>query len=279
MLHDTVRNEAFDAVIRDVVKPGDVVLDIGSGSGLLSMMAARAGASKVYGCDDHVNMCEAARMIIAQNGFADRVTIINKRSTDLVPGVDLPKADLLICEIFDVGLFGEDALHTIKHAYKHLLKPDARVLPCAVRVWATPIESPRLRKRFEVQSAAGFNVSLFSALADPRVMQVDLNLLDYTPLSDPIPALELGFGPDLELAGEQLSQFKCTTSGSLDGFVFWYDLVLDGTHTLSTAPNAAGTHWLQGFLPQWGEPRHLNEGEHLSLETVYRRYLMWFDLC
>jgi Tfp pilus assembly protein PilF len=88
MMEDHKRNNAFEAAIHRVVAD-KYVLDIGSGSGLLSMMAARAGAAHVTSCEAVGVIAEQARDIVAKNGFASRVTVIRKRSQDLVVGKDL----------------------------------------------------------------------------------------------------------------------------------------------------------------------------------------------
>lgn len=88
MLNDHVRNAAYHAAIDRAVKCGyNRVLDIGAGTGLLSMFAASSGATEVYACEQLDVMCNIARDVIADNRLHDRITIINKNSTDIcIPG-------------------------------------------------------------------------------------------------------------------------------------------------------------------------------------------------
>src|SRR5262249_27444265 len=96
MMNDADRNRAYDAAIRRAVGPETHVLEIGTGSGLLAMMAARAGARLVSTCEQVEAIAETAADIVQRNGFGDRVKVIAKRSTQLAVGVDLPEpADLL----------------------------------------------------------------------------------------------------------------------------------------------------------------------------------------
>src|SRR5579872_5650896 len=75
IIRDARRNGAYDAALRRAVFPGARVLDIGTGSGLLAMMAARAGAAEVVACEVNPVIAEQAREIVRQNGYADRVRV------------------------------------------------------------------------------------------------------------------------------------------------------------------------------------------------------------
>ncbi|MBC8071537.1 MAG: 50S ribosomal protein L11 methyltransferase, partial [Deltaproteobacteria bacterium] len=75
MLLDEVRNEAYRRATSQVVKPGDTVLDFGAGTGILSLFAAQAGASKVHAVE-RTDIAAVARRIIERNGFGDRIEVI-----------------------------------------------------------------------------------------------------------------------------------------------------------------------------------------------------------
>jgi len=131
MVKDTIRNKAFYGAINNSIKPGMHVLDIGTGTGLLSMMSVKAGASVVTTCEKNVIMHNIAQEVLELNGYADHVNLFNKHSYDLVVGEDMAdKADILVCEIIDSFLLGEWMLPTINHAKKNLLKinPDTNLI-------------------------------------------------------------------------------------------------------------------------------------------------------
>ncbi|CAN0574387.1 unnamed protein product, partial [Ectocarpus sp. 12 AP-2014] len=88
MLNHSARNEAYSRAIQRAA--GVTVLDIGTGTGILAVLAARAGASHVYACEVNSVLCDVAREVLERNGVADRVTVIHKSSGALQPGVDLP---------------------------------------------------------------------------------------------------------------------------------------------------------------------------------------------
>ena len=174
-------------------------------------------------------------------------------------------------------MFGEDALNTIKDARERLLVDNPRIIPNGVRIFATPVQSEALRNRFTVEQSAGFDVRSFNLLADRRVLQVDLNTIDYTPLAESTMVLEVAFDETLELLGEQETSLEVNAGGQFDGYVIWYELLLGGNEVLSTAPTEGKTHWIQGFLPEWGETKFLSPGQRLTVACVYRRYLLWLE--
>jgi tetratricopeptide (TPR) repeat protein len=117
LINDTERNRAYDAALRAAVKPGDLVLEIGTGSGLVSMMAARAGAGRVVTCEVLPALAEAAVETVARNGFSDRITVIAKKSTQLEVGTDLPeKADVFVSELVNIGMLAPTMRPVLGHA-------------------------------------------------------------------------------------------------------------------------------------------------------------------
>ena len=162
MMNDNVRNDAYEKALKTALKNGGVVLDIGSGSGLLSMMAARHGASKVTTCEEVSMVAEKAKIIIKRNGFSEKIDVINKLSTNLVIGADLERADILVTEIFDNGLLGEYAFVAIEHAKNHLLKPNAQLIPSGARVYAMCVESEEIYKNHRVETISNFDLSPFN---------------------------------------------------------------------------------------------------------------------
>jgi predicted O-methyltransferase YrrM len=130
MLNDDARTRAYADALTRQIKPDHVVLEIGTGAGLLAMLAARAGAKHVYTCEANPALAAAAADIIARNGLADRVTVFPKMSTQLAVGPDLPdRADVLLSELFSPQLLSEEAIPTLNDAFARLVKPGAIVLP------------------------------------------------------------------------------------------------------------------------------------------------------
>jgi protein arginine N-methyltransferase 1 len=143
MLHDERRTRDYMAALAAAVRPDDVVLDIGTGSGVLAVAAARAGARRVYAVEASDIAVVAAR-VFEVNGVQDRVT--------LVPGwsrqIELPEpADLLVAEVIGNEPFEEEILETTLDARRRLLKPDARLVPHALTLLARPVLLPEAEMR------------------------------------------------------------------------------------------------------------------------------------
>jgi precorrin-6B methylase 2 len=138
MLDDVTRTERFIAAIGAIVRPGEVVVDIGTGTGVLAMAAARAGADHVYAIEAGA-IAEHAEQVIAANGYADRITVLRGWSTT----VSLPcRADLLITETIGSEPLDERILEIVTDARRRMLKPTARVIPARLRIAGAAVEVP-----------------------------------------------------------------------------------------------------------------------------------------
>ncbi|MEQ1782841.1 MAG: tetratricopeptide repeat protein, partial [Hyphomonadaceae bacterium] len=165
MMADAARNAAYDEALQKAAK-GRHVLDIGSGSGLLAMMAARAGAASVTTCEVVPAVAAAAQAIIAANGYSSTVVSHAKRSDALTIGVDMAqRADVLVTEIFSSGLLTEGVLPTLQHAHQHLLTPDAAVIPHRAVARGYLIGGDAVESQASAESVAGFDLSGFNVFA------------------------------------------------------------------------------------------------------------------
>ncbi len=281
MLNDPRRNRVYRAAIERAVKPGMLVLEIGCGAGLLAMLAARAGA-QVVSFEAMPDLAAMAREIVATNGLSDRIGVVEKFSFLGQVGVDLPRpADLLVCEIFDAGLLGEEALRSIGHAREALLAPEAPVLPGGARLFAQLVESERLAARQRVDTVEGFDMSAFNRHAPRRMMVEDMRLVPHRALSPPVELFSFDFAGRIELAGTASRQVEASDGGSAVGFMLWFELDLgvgpDGPLVYGSAPQDGGSHWSQR-LQLLERPRPVRAGELLSIEAEFLRSAVFVDL-
>ena len=139
MLDDLRRTRSFIDALRAVVRKDDAVLDIGTGTGILAVSAALAGAARVFAVESS-EIGEAAEQVFVANGVADRVTLIRGRSTR----VELPeRCSVLVTETIGNDPFDEHLLDIVADAKKRLLTPDARLIPSAIEIFAVPVDVPR----------------------------------------------------------------------------------------------------------------------------------------
>jgi hypothetical protein len=156
-LADRPRIDAFRRAIRQVVREGAVVADVGSGSGILGLLACEAGAARVYSIEA-TGMIELARAVAARNGFADRLRFVHAESGE----VELPEpVDILVCD--QIGHFGFEAglFDFVRDACRRFLKPGGAMIPARVALQVAPVAVPALAAavRFWCERPAGFDMS------------------------------------------------------------------------------------------------------------------------
>ncbi len=131
MICDRVRTDGFRRAIDSVVRPGDIVLDVGAGTGILSLFAARAGAARVYAVE-RTTVAVMAQELAAANGAADVVRVIHGDIMD----IELPeRVDVIVSEW--LGGFGidEGMLAPVVAARDRWLKPGGVMIPGSVTAW------------------------------------------------------------------------------------------------------------------------------------------------
>ncbi|BAY78024.1 type 12 methyltransferase [Nostoc linckia NIES-25] len=265
MLNDVERNKAFEAAIKHVVRPNCTVLDIGAGSGLLAMMAARHGASYVTSCEMMQPIAHIANKIIGINGFEDRIKIVPKKSDNLVVGLDLAKrADVLITETVDCGLVGEGILPTIRHARQALLTPDARIIPAKAVVKFSLLESSLVHNLNFASEAADFDVSPFNIFSTAGYFPVRLWIWPHRLLSKPTTAFEFDFRVDPLKSRQKEISVEAEHKGTVHGVVFWFELDLGNGVILTNAVDNEKSHWMQA-VQCFEKPMIVEQGELLKL--------------
>lgn len=245
MLNDEQRNEAFERALAKVITADSLVLDIGSGTGLLAMMAARAGARETFSCEMVAPLADLAREVVARNGFAGKIQIMGKKSTDLSVGDDMPeRANLLVTETVDCGLLGEGIVPSITHARAHLLTEHARIIPRVAVVYAMVVESKRLRGLNYVNRCAGFDVGLMQQYKTLNYFPVRLAAFEYAALTEPFEVFRFDFARELIRPARKKFVVPVTRDGACHAVVFWFDMQLDEEISISNGPGST-THWEQ----------------------------------
>ncbi|EQC29820.1 hypothetical protein SDRG_12366 [Saprolegnia diclina VS20] len=301
MLRDADRNAAYEHGIRHGIaaftakhQRAPIVLDIGTGTGLLAMLAAKHGAAHVYACEMFETMAEIASSVTADNGFESIITVLPKRSTDLRIPEDMPvRADMLVSELFDSLLLGEGILPTLQHAREHLLvRDDPVIIPRLATVHAKLVQSEAL---FRMNSVAGTRLSETVRLARNDVAwtctggRVALPLhttndhLAPIDLSDSVDVLTLDFTRHAPVAAsittDALTSVAITREGSLDAVVMCWTVDLGDGVTYSTVPGVQKwqDHWVPVAFPLAAQ-RRVSPGDVLSLVTLHDSLRVWFQV-
>lgn len=270
IVRDEVRNAAYDAALRRAVNPASHVLEIGAGSGLLSMMAARAGAAQVVACEMNAKVATMATKIVARNGLADRVRIISKHSNDLKLGVDLERpADVLVSEIVSNDLLGESVLAAME-GVRGLLQPNARIIPASGSVRIALVEDLK-PERERMGIIDGFDLSEFNALAAPRY-QVKVDAGRLIMRSEPAALFSFDFGSGKNFATGKAEVALTASGGRVTGVVQWIRLEMDEHGFYENAPVSGAQYscWDVGVHPLL-EPVDLRAGAQVIVRGAHDR--------
>ncbi|KAF7285995.1 hypothetical protein GWI33_008298 [Rhynchophorus ferrugineus] len=315
MLHDTERNQLYEkALIIAINKMHSLgkkanVLDIGTGTGLLSMMAVRNGADNVIACEAFKPMSDCALKVIDSNGFKDKICIIPKRSTELTVGNDgdmLERCNILVTEVFDTELIGEGALSTFSHAHKHLLEKDCIVVPDNATVYAQVVECPLAQNWNKLKDYYNDDLEILikipqsikqcpgsAAVHDIQLSQ--LPITSFNSLVNPIPVLRFDWSGKTPFifTRSTINSLKSKHDGNAQMVFMWWELQMDieGKYILSCAPYWAHPqskekltknipwrdHWIQAIY-YFPEEVKVKKDQEIHLISCHDEYSLWFNL-
>lgn len=263
MLADRTRLEPYAAALRARVRPGSVVLDIGTGTGFFAVLAAKLGARKVYGIDP-TDLVRTARELAAENGVADRVEIIQDVSTR----VALPeRADVIVSDLRGILPPFEQIVGTLVDARTRLLAPGGALVPRMDVLMAAPLEAG---ERWEELAGPGevMGISLRAArrtalnqwqrgifepgqlLAEPR----EWARMDYRTIVTP------------DVAGG--AEWTATRAGTAHGLGAWFRAELADGIGFDTGPGFRSIYQT-AFFP-FPEPVALAAGDRIRAEIQAR---------
>ncbi|KAL7188635.1 hypothetical protein ACSBR1_038486 [Camellia fascicularis] len=261
MLNDSLRNKAFrEAIDKTVTKPCHV-LDIGAGTGLPSMMAARAMDSgrsttcsgsegMVTACESYLPMVKLMRKVLRLNGMERKVRVIKKRSDELEVGVDVTsRADVLVSEILDSELLGEGLIPTLQNAHDKLLVENPQTVPYRATTYGQLVESKylwQLHDLYNNEAKASDEIHLvpteketiLCVKSQQIAMHCDAIEDEIKLLSEPFKIFEFDFWKRPESQGKAKLHIKATNDGTVHAVASWWVLQLDceGTIFYSTGP-------------------------------------------
>ena len=279
MMNEQERNQAFHDALQAVVTPQATVFEIGTGSGLLAMMAARLGARQVVTCEAVPLIAETARTIVARNGYQDRVTVLAKPSNAVQVGQDLPaKADVLVHEVFSSELLGEHVLPAIEDAKARLLRAGGQIVPAAASIMIALVGGDELARNLHVGESFGFDLSDFNAI-HPRKRPLYREDLAPVLLSEPVAAFRFDFMKDAHFPAERKRlDIRATQSGQCHGVIQWIRIELGHGIVFENHParRRAVSNW-QHTIYGFGEPVPVQQGELVAVQAWHDRARPWFD--
>lgn len=268
LLRDSARVDAFLRAINAAVRPGDVVLDVGAGSGILSLFAARAGARRVYAVEC-TPIARVARELARLNGFERLIRVIEAP----VESVRLEeRVDLLVSEwLGSIGV-DENLLHPVLVARDRWLEPGGRVLPRQVSAWMAPAWIPQ-RPEVGFFRDRPFGLDL-RPLAEESVHEL-LSLRRRVASDDLVGPPRPMWNTDVasvsrkaaELPARATIVLPASRRAPVNALVAWFSAQLADGVELTNAPGASDTHWNQLILPLERE-RVASSGDLITVRLV-----------
>lgn len=231
-VEDSPLHKAFVSSVERAIQTKGIksVLNIGAGTGLLAMAAARAGAT-VYACEQSEYLCTALRNNLKANGLDDKVTVICEDPRQLTIPEHLPeKVEMVLFDKFDCGLLGDGIIHYLEHVLANLTVEDAVVLPKAGKLDTMLIE--RRISQFNAHDISLLTPYLFT----PDYTHVHLHRIAHRVLSEPTEVLSFDFSKAAVAEEESTFEFSTSDDGIVGAVAFWYTLELDDETTITTSP-------------------------------------------
>jgi predicted RNA methylase len=247
-LLDEHRTRAFEQAIREVVQPGDRVLDVGTGSGILAMFSARAGARHVTAIDLAPELIRLARANMANNGFA---SVIDVRQCDAKSFATDEPVDVVTMELLDTWLVAEQQVAALNAAHANgTIGPRTRLIPyryqCLVELVDYDFSMYGFRMPFVIQARNG---------------AVTQRVRDR--MSAPHVARDVSFHEQHSLDVRLHTRLEVTKAGCCNAAVLSANLFLGGTVRIGSTSDMN----MPVVVPL--EDRLLASGESVVLRTAY----------
>lgn len=261
-LSDTARLTAFQRAIDEVVKPGDVVVDLGAGTGVLGLFACQAGAARVYALEA-TSMVGVARELCKRNGFADRVVFCKEHSR----WADLPeKADVVVAD--QIGRFGFEAgvFEYFLDARSRFLKLGGATIPCRVDFVAGPVETEEMWSRIDFWDTMPASLDIRSGRTIARNTGYPVKYAPAELLGEPAVLASLDPGVVNATPIRARASVMVERAGTLHGVGGWFSAQLSPGVSMSNSPFSSDRINRHNVFFPIDEPVPVVENDRVEIE-------------
>lgn len=261
MIHDRVRFDAYLRELRQTVRPGDVVLDIGTGTGIFALVAARLGARHVYAVETS-DAVQLGRECAAASGLADVTTFFQGLSTEFQPP---EKADVIVSDLRGVLPLHGGHVPAIIDARQRLLKPGGTLIPLGDSIKTAVVSSPSVYEQVTSPwdgSSLGIDLGPALRLATNRWRSAVIDASDL--ISSPAELFTLDYTTIAAPEAAGSASLVIDRDAPAHGLVVWFDAQLAQDISLTTAPGAPRLVYGHAFFP-WPRPALLKAGDRVDV--------------
>lgn len=262
MVEDRVRIEAYREAIKETVSPGNSVVDIGTGIGILAFFACQANAKRVYAIEKS-SVINVARTLSRVNRFDEKVVFIHKLSTE----VELPeKVDLLVTET--LGTFGldENILRYVIDGRDRFLKTGGKLIPSNIKLFLAAVESPNAYRYVSFWDKKLYRLELEPARVEAAKTPYEYLFDSSEILCEPVMIYNFDLYNVSQTGFEEICTFRAKRNGMMHGWAGWFEAQLSANISISTAPDMPETHWKQIYFPSV-VPIRVIKGEKFKLRV------------
>lgn len=263
MITDQIRMQAYYQAMQQSIKPGATVLDIGTGTGICSLLACQLGAERVYAIEPD-GAIQVAQAIAVANGYGDRIEFLQALSTEVtLPG----PVDVIVSDLRGTLPLYSHHIPTLIDARQRFLKPGGVLIPQQDRLWVTVVTAERIYRDFDIpwsDNPYGLNMEAGRSLVTnswgnarevtPEMFLVEPQVwatLDYLTITSPDVVSEL--------------QWSVARSGTAHGFCLWFEATPVTGIGYSTAPGQPNLVYGRAFMPL-SHPVELEQGDSIILK-------------
>ena len=250
LLSHKSRIHKFSQVIERLIQPNDIVFDLGTGSGILAILAAQQGA-QVTAIDANIESIKYARQAAKANGVLENIKFIHSHFYDFKPH---EKADVILCEMLSSIMLIEQQVPASQYAVNHLLKAEGKIIPQEVKLFVVPVENEILWNRFLVEELTLPRIPQTAEREQSRDLAdlLELETIDLTAQSSRPASID-----------KQL-EFEIVQSGTVHGILGMFESKLYEDITLTMEDG-----WRELFLP-FPECINAKVGDRFRIRVTFK---------
>ena len=250
LLSHKSRIRKFRQAIEQTISTREYVIDLGTGSGILAILAARQGA-RVTAIDANAESLKYAKVAAERNGVVENIEFVHSHFHDFEPE---EKADVVLCEMLSSVMLIEQQIPASRYAVKHLLKPNGKIIPQEVKLFVIPVQNEILWNRFNIEDLK------FPRIPQTAEREQSIDLADLQELEK----LDLTKVSDQPMSIDKHLNFEIVQSGTVHGITGMFESKLYDDITLTMKDG-----WRELFMPL-PESVDVKAGTKLNVRVSFR---------